>query len=33
LAYETPTLALPLSTWGGEEQGVQNLSRTHPDGT
>jgi hypothetical protein len=27
-AYETPTLALPLSTWGGEEQGVQNVSRT-----
>jgi hypothetical protein len=26
LAYATPTLALPLSTWGGEEQGVQNVS-------
>jgi hypothetical protein len=28
LAYETPTLTLPLSTRGGEEEGLQNASRT-----
>jgi len=28
LAHETPTLTLPLSTWGGEEEGLQNVSRT-----
>ena len=28
LAHETPTLTLPLRTWGGEEEGLQNVSRT-----
>ena len=30
LAYKTPTLALPRSTRGGEEDGLQNVSRTRP---
>jgi hypothetical protein len=28
LAHQTPTLTLPRSTRGGEEEGLQNVSRT-----